>query len=93
MQLPFSIPRPQLPDNLDNVLTKRNVIALLVLGVLALAIPIGVKLVQQQQQLRSKAVSQTPEIRFVGPNVSCDTAGNCTTTSTTVELELSSPTW
>lgn len=83
----------QISDN--KLLTKRNIIVLVVLIVLAVAIPLGLKLIQQQQTIRSRASTDTPQIRFVqGANVNCDTSsGNCTTTADTVDIELVSPTW
>jgi hypothetical protein len=74
--------------NINNpLLTKRNIITLLVVLIILLIIPLGVKLVQQQQQLRSKAASQA-SITFSGPNVSSD---KTTTTSPEVQVELRAP--
>lgn len=79
----------------NTLLTKRNIIALVVLVVLAVAIPIGLRLVQQQQQLRSRASvgSTTGGVQFVqDTNTSCDADRNCTTTSDTVQIQLNPPT-
>lgn len=71
--------------------TKKNIIALLIMGVLVLAIPIGLKLAQKQQQLKSRASGGQAGITFTGPNVSCDSGGSCTTKSASVEVDLVSP--
>lgn len=77
----------------NNLFTKRNIIALVVLVVLAVAIPIGLRLVQQQQQLRSRASTTTGGVQFVQDgNTTCDPDRNCTTTSDTVQIQLNPPT-
>lgn len=74
----------------DQVSKKKKIFASLALGVLVLAIPFGVRLIQQQQELRSMAGGETP-IEFVkDKNVTCDAQGNCTTTSQTVQVNLRS---
>jgi len=80
-----------LPDFSERkFLSKRNIITFLIIGILLLAIPVGVKLVQEQQLLKSKATGT--EIQFVpDDNVSCDSGGNCATTDPTVQIELRSP--
>lgn len=81
-------------EDANKLLTKRNIIALVVLVLMVAAIPVGVYLAKQQQQLKSRAdqgVTGTP-IRFVtGSNLTCDSSGNCSTTSDTFELDLNSP--
>lgn len=73
----------------NKLLTKRNIIALLLFLIVVLAIPVGVKLVQQQQQLRSKAKGEGP-ITFVGGNVGMSGTAQ-TTSSLTVNVELRDP--
>jgi len=48
-------------------MNKRNVITFLVIGILLLAIPLGLRLLQNQQTFRSKAASGP--ITFQGLNV------------------------
>lgn len=82
-----------------NLLTKRNIIALIIFVLLLIAIPLGVYLAQKTQIFKPRATvgeaSPTPEIKFrPNANVSCDANGtNCTTTSDTVEVELTAPNW
>lgn len=68
-------------------LTKKNIITLLLVLIMLLVIPAGVKLATQQQVLKSRA-AEGEEITFTGPNVSED---KTTTTSPEVEVELRSP--
>lgn len=84
----------------SKLLTKKNVIALIILALLAVAIPLGVYLAQKTQIFKPRAVdgpagSPAPGIKFkTGNGVSCDANGtNCTTTSNEVEIELTSPNW
>lgn len=78
----------------DKLFSKKNIISYLILAIIILAIPIGVRLAQQQTQLRSLATGD--EIKFSGTGVTCDpnAASNevgCKTTSGTVKIELTSP--
>lgn len=52
---------------LDSFKNKKNLISLLVLGILILALPIGINLIRQQQILRSRADVDT--IVFTGTNI------------------------
>ena len=72
----------------NNIFSKKNIISLLLLAILIVAIPLGVKLAQQQQILKSKA-ADAPRIQFSGTGVDCSKP-DCTTTSPTVDLELTS---
>lgn len=75
-------------EETDNkLLTKKNIISLLIICIILLIIPVGVKLAQQQQQLRLRAANPV-EIIFSGDNVSADKK---TTTSPEVEVELRAP--
>ncbi len=69
-----------------SILTKKNIIAILIIGIILLIIPVGVKLVSERQLLRSRAAADP--ITFTGPDVSSD---KTTTNSTTVTVELRSP--
>lgn len=62
---------------------------LLAVGILFLSVPFAVKLVQQQQEFRSKA-SVGDVINFTGPGVECK-GNECTTTEATVNIELRAP--
>lgn len=84
----------------SNLLTKRNIIALIIFALLLIAIPLGVYLAQKTQIFKPRATapgetSPAPEIKFrQNANVSCDAQGNnCTTTSNNVEIELTAPNW
>lgn len=71
--------------------SKRNILAFLVVAILLISIPFGVKLVQERQNTKSKA-SSADAITFTGPNVDCTSnPSQCTTTSSTVQLQLVSP--
>lgn len=78
---------------MDGFLTKRNIIAALVFLILAVSIPLGVKLVKEQTRLKSEATGS--EIRFKGPNVSpdpCDPSNtSCVATDKNIEIEVTSP--
>lgn len=88
-------PQPfyQFNETEKKLLNKKNLLGLLVIGILVLVIPFGVKLVREQTALRSKA--STDAVKFVtgeSTGIECDSnGGNCRTTSETVELELTSP--
>lgn len=84
----------------SNLLTKRNIIALIIFALLLIAIPLGVYLAQKTQIFKPRATglggaSPAPEIKFKqNANVNCDAQGNnCTTTSNNVEIELTAPNW
>lgn len=75
---------------------RKNTIALIVLAVLAVSIVVGVRLVQQQTQLKSKAAASLGgEIKFTGDNVSgagCTaSSGVCTATNRDIQLEIKNP--
>lgn len=76
---------------LDYFKNKKNLSNLLIMGILILAVPIGVTLIRQQQILKSRATN--PPITFVEkPNVTTKNPdGSWKTTSTTVSLLLSAP--
>lgn len=70
-----------------NIWSKKNIISLLFVGILFLAIPIGVQLVERQQRFSARAASEA--VTFSG-DVKC--SGNeCTTKSPTVNFNLKSP--
>lgn len=80
---------PQFYSSENRSLSKKNVITLLLVGIFLLSIPFAVKLVQQQQELRSKA-SGGDVVNFTGPGVNCQ-GNECTTTGDTVQIELRAP--
>lgn len=67
--------------------TKKNIITLLMVCIMLLIIPVGVKLAQEQQTLKSMAASEA-SITFTGTNVSAD---KTTTIGPEVEVELRAP--
>lgn len=72
----------------EKLLSKKNLISLLLLAILILAIPLGVRLARQQQILKSRAVADP--IKFTGSGVDCSKQ-ECVTTSPTINIELTSP--
>ncbi len=56
---------------------------------MVVAIPLGVNLVQQQQQLKSKAAGEG-QILPVGEGVIC-TGSTCTTTNKNIQLDIKAP--
>lgn len=74
----------------NNFLSKRNLVSFLLVGIGLLVIPFSVKMVQQQQLLKSKAAGD--EVTFSGPNIEdCDAPGGKCATSDTIQVELRSP--
>lgn len=54
------------------IMTKKNIITILILAILLAALPLGIKLVREQQILRSRALEGTAQIEFVtegNPNI------------------------
>lgn len=72
----------------EKLLSKKNLISLLLLAILIVGIPLGVNLAKQQQQLKSQAAGDP--IKFSGPGVDCSKT-ECTTTSPAINIELTSP--
>lgn len=71
-----------------DLLSKKNIISLLLLAILIVGIPLGVRLAQNRQQLKSRAAADP--IKFSGPGVDCSKQ-ECITTSPTINIELTSP--
>lgn len=72
----------------DNLFSKKNIITYLILAIIVLAIPVAVKLVQNQQILRSQAALQPP-ITF--PDLKREQQGIPITTSPNIKVQLISP--
>lgn len=72
----------------QKLITKKNLISLLLLAILIVGIPLGVRLAQNQQQLKSRAAGDP--IKFSGTGVDCSKQ-QCTTTSPTIDIEFVSP--
>lgn len=72
----------------DKLFSKKNLISFLLLAILILAIPLIVRLVQQQTQIKSKAASGN-EITF--PDLRKDERGNFVTKSPQIKILLDSP--
>lgn len=73
----------------EKLFSKKNLIPYLILLILVLAIPLGVRLVQTQQQLQSRAAGG--EVSFRGSGVTCPATGECTATQPQIEVVLDSP--
>lgn len=80
---------------MSDLLSRKNLIQLLLLAILIVAIPLAVKLVQTQQIFKPKAAACTGAncIQFRGSGVNCPTVANCVNTNPagTLDLELTSP--
>lgn len=70
------------------LLTKKNIVTFLILAILMAGIPLGVKLVQEQQIFRPRAAAEP--VKFSGVGVTC-TNTTCTTTSPTFDIDITSP--
>ncbi|MDD5147230.1 MAG: IPT/TIG domain-containing protein [Candidatus Daviesbacteria bacterium] len=68
---------------------KKNLVSLLVLGILILGIPLGVNLVRTQQIIKSRAA--VDPIVFTGSNVSKKSDGTWVTTKPQIQVQLTSP--
>src|SRR3990172_9539806 len=75
-------------DFLDFLKNKKNLINLLLLGILVLALPLGVDLIRKQQIIKSRAIADP--IVFVGDNVE-QKDGKWIAKDPQISLELTSP--
>lgn len=70
-------------------------LALLAVLLIAVAIPLTSYIAQQQQDIRQRAsepsIGNPKEITFVGSSVTVDPSGNWSTSSPTVQIQLTSP--
>lgn len=73
----------------EKLFSKKNLIPYLILAIFILAIPLGVKLVQTQTQLKSRAAGG--DITFRGTGVTCPATGECSATEAQIEVVLDSP--
>lgn len=92
MDLPdFSTPLSPASDFGEKFFSRKNIITFLLVGISLLVIPVGVKLVQEQQVLKSKATGN--EVVFVPKEgvVECSKSGECVTKDIKVEVNLTSP--
>jgi len=70
--------------------SKKNIITFLIIGILLASIPVGVRLAQEQQQLKSKAAALN--VSFPTSNsLKQDNSGNFTTTSPEIQIRVASP--
>lgn len=77
---------------MEQLLSKKNLIVIFILITLAVSIPLGINLLQKQQQLKSRAAEEAQnQIRFTGSGVNCDNQGRCTTPNDKVDLQLQAP--
>lgn len=67
---------------------KKNLVNLLILGILILALPLGIKLIQQQQIIKSRA--EIEPITFTGPNVE-QRGSEWVATKPQIQLKITSP--
>lgn len=79
----------EFPSEAEKLFSKKNLISYLMLAIIILAVPLTVKLVQEQQILKSRAQA-APPIKFTGTGVDCSKP-ECTSTSPTLDIELLSP--
>ena len=68
---------------------KKNLVSLLILGILILGIPLGVNLVRLQQIIKSRAA--VDPITFTGSNVKQKNDGTWVATKPQIQLQLTSP--
>ncbi len=68
---------------------KKNLVGLLILGLLILGIPLGVSLVRLQQIIKSRATADP--IVFTGPNVRQKADGTWVATKPQIQLQITSP--
>lgn len=70
---------------------KKNLISLLILGIIILSLPIGIKLLQEQRIIKSKAVNPAIVVKDLEGNALPEKDGIPYTPSTSVQLEITSP--
>lgn len=71
----------------QKLLSKKNIIILLILAILMAGIPVAVQVVQKQRALQSKATGD--EITF--PDIQQDASGNYVTKNPNIKIRLNSP--
>lgn len=74
----------------EKLFSKKNIITFLLLAIIAAAVPVGLKLVQTQQILRSRAVAPGNEVSFPGLPKQ-DSEGNPLTNTQQIQIRLESP--
>src|SRR3990167_2791342 len=77
-------------DFLSYFKSKKVLINLLVLGILVLALPLGIKLIREQQIIKSRATEQPP-VKFIEGENTFQRNGQWMATRPQVTLELTSP--
>lgn len=76
----------------NQFLTKKNIISLLILAIIMVSIPLGVRLAQNQQILKSQAAEEPilfSSSEGLPDSVKC-TGQNCTTTSPIIDIKVES---
>ncbi|MBI4037398.1 hypothetical protein HY385_03165 [Candidatus Daviesbacteria bacterium] len=86
---PLSQSSPDFIKSEEKLLSRKNILSVLMVLVLLLVIPFGVNLIQKQQIFKGKAA--VVPITFTGTDVKCDAQGNCSTTTGMVSADLRSP--
>ncbi|MDO8618717.1 MAG: hypothetical protein Q7R49_02095 [Candidatus Daviesbacteria bacterium] len=74
-----------------NLFSKKNIITFLLIGIMLAAIPVAVRLVQEQQQLESKAGGGANVSFVTSSTLKQDSSGNFTTTSPDINVRVASP--
>lgn len=77
-------------DSGEKLFSKKHIIYLLVLLIMVVAIPLGVRLVERQTQLQSKA-SEGGQIEFADDEGVTCTGNSCTTTTKDVKIRIKAP--
>lgn len=72
----------------NKLLSKKNIVTFLILAIILLAIPLGVRLIQTQQAIIKSRATGT-EVTF--PDLKQNTEGNFETTTGNVKVRLNSP--
>lgn len=73
-----------------DLFSKKNIITFLIIGIMLAAIPVAVRLAQQQQQLKSQAAALNVSFE-TSSTTKQDSTGNFTTTSPDIIVRVASP--
>ena len=79
---------PAFYNDRSNPFSRKNIITFLILAIIAAAIPVGVRLIQEQQLLRGEAA--VDQIRFTGSSIYKE-GDDVITPDATVSAEITSP--
>lgn len=76
---------------LDFFKTKKNLTSLLLLGIIILGLPIGIRLLKQQQILKSRAQREDPIVFVPSETLFQQTDGKWVTTRSNISFKITSP--